>query len=620
MSGSKERKHSKPTSGDRRDTSRWALLVVCGLVVAGWMALPVLGQPTEPPALVEVIDVELVNVEVWVNDRRGRPIEGLLPQDFEIFEDGEPMAVSHFREIRDGRSTDRGPAEPATIEASDSVQDPQSVGDPETIADLAASEDDRGHLVVYFDELHLGASSRKQVLDDLRTFLREQRFPVERVMVIRQTGDLLTEASFGSSPAQLAQALDRLEGSVQGVTATQDLQLAIRRLEDFWEESKQLISQGPISSTGAACSLFLRRSKAEIEIYSRQQRDRLRQTLENLGTTSGLLAGVPGVKTLLYVSDRLELRPGEGLVAYVDAVCPVAGRDENLRGNLEELSSGFRQLTRNANANRVTVHTLQAIGSRRGTTGGADQRSTVRQATQIDWARRTAERDGLSLLAKETGGRMIVDRADFDEALDTLVRDMGTYYSLAYPPPHGGDRQGHRIEVRLRKGIHSGAQIRHRNGYRDKGADERLSEKLQSALYLGEVSNPLAVRLASGELVSNEDGGGDAPEWSLPLHVLVPVESLAFLDQGGDAYAQVELWVARRDMVSLEVTTDSQIFRPRRPPAEAGSELVDLVQHVEISVGTHVLALAVRDQVTRETSYLTTALEIHPPGGLPSGP
>ena len=594
-------------SQSHRSTGRWIRRAVWGVGLMVWMAPMALGQPESGPSLGEVIDVELVNVEVWVHDRRGQPIEGLLAQDFEVLEDGEPMAISHFREVRNGRSTDREPLEAPPAAA------------PDPRLDLAPINDDRGHLIVYFDELHLGATSRKQILGDLRFFLREQRFPPDRVMLVRQTNDLLTEAPFGSTPEQLTGALERLEGSVQGVTATQDLQLSIRRLEDLWEESRQLVNQGPNSNTGAACGIFLQRAKPEIDIYSRQERDRLLKTLRNLGTTSGLLAGVPGVKTLLYVSDRLELRPGEGLLAYVDAVCPQAGREENLRGNLEELSSRFRRLTRDANANRVTIHSLQAFGARRANTGGAEQRSILREAGRVDFARRTAERDGLSVLAVETGGRMIVDRSDFDEALDTLVRDMGTYYSLAYPPIHGGDRQGHRIEVRLRKGIHPGARIRHRNGYRDKGPDERLNEKLQSALYLGEVSNPLAARLASGEMVATEDGRGEETTWSLPLHVLIPVDSLAFLDHAGDAYAQVELRVARRDMVTLEVTTDSQSFRTRRPPPESGSELLDFVHHVEIGVGTHVLALAIRDQVTRETSFLTTALEIHPPGGLPEG-
>ncbi len=55
--------------------------------------------PREAPAFTEVVDVELVNVEAWVNDRKGRSVTGLAVDDFEVFEDGEQVAITHFAEV-----------------------------------------------------------------------------------------------------------------------------------------------------------------------------------------------------------------------------------------------------------------------------------------------------------------------------------------------------------------------------------------------------------------------------------------------------------------------------------------------------------------------------------------
>src|SRR5689334_15008526 len=44
----------------------------------------------------ESIDVDVVNVEVVATDRSGRPVAGLTRGDFELYEDGKPVAVTNF--------------------------------------------------------------------------------------------------------------------------------------------------------------------------------------------------------------------------------------------------------------------------------------------------------------------------------------------------------------------------------------------------------------------------------------------------------------------------------------------------------------------------------------------
>jgi len=42
------------------------------------------------------VDVEVVNVDVVVSDRQGRPVTGLGPEDFELRVDGQSVAVRYF--------------------------------------------------------------------------------------------------------------------------------------------------------------------------------------------------------------------------------------------------------------------------------------------------------------------------------------------------------------------------------------------------------------------------------------------------------------------------------------------------------------------------------------------
>jgi len=61
------------------------------------------------------------------------------------------------------------------------------------------------------------------------------------------------------------------------------------------------------------------------------------------------------------------------------------------------------------------------------------------------------EREGLRVLARETGGRTIVDRNDIRGALDQVVRDSSAYYLIAYESPHPDDGKFHRVSVRVKR-------------------------------------------------------------------------------------------------------------------------------------------------------------------------
>ena len=40
------------------------------------------------------VDVEIVNVDVWVTDKDGKPIDGLKPENFEVFRSGDRVPIT----------------------------------------------------------------------------------------------------------------------------------------------------------------------------------------------------------------------------------------------------------------------------------------------------------------------------------------------------------------------------------------------------------------------------------------------------------------------------------------------------------------------------------------------
>ncbi|MCY4560565.1 MAG: hypothetical protein OXF79_30205, partial [Chloroflexi bacterium] len=57
------------------------------------LAAGLAAQPGE--TFVDTIDVQVVEVDAVVTDRRGRPVSGLQREDFELFVDGEFVEIAN---------------------------------------------------------------------------------------------------------------------------------------------------------------------------------------------------------------------------------------------------------------------------------------------------------------------------------------------------------------------------------------------------------------------------------------------------------------------------------------------------------------------------------------------
>lgn len=564
-----------------------AALVVLGAAVA-------VGQEAEDYRFGDVIDVDLVNVEVWVTDREGVPVTGLTAADFEILEDGEPVTITHFGEVIGDQPTVPVYAREATgaVEGATAGPEPQ----PPVV--------EPGHLVIYFDQLHLVPSSRKRALADLRDFLAAGQVAPERVLVLSQDSELETVATFGSSWEEIDATLVRMEETTpRGAMMESEKRLVIRRLHDLWREARELSGSGPAGGgQDAACSYFLPRAVPDVEIYAAQRRQMISTTLDHLASTAAFLTGVPGMKTLLFLSDALERAPGTDLIAFVRSLCPTES-ETPLFVLSDELSREFRRLTRHANANRVTIYALQTGGLKASFMGGADQAAVdFRAAASFDPAVRQTERDGLSNLAAETGGRAIFNRNELGAELRAIAREMSSYYSLAYEPAHGGDEADHQIEVEL---ANRALRARHRGGYRDKNPDVRMTERLQAAVYLGLVSNPLGVRLGAGSVTTTDKS------WvTMPLHVLIPRQNLVFLPEAEASIAHLSMQVSTRNTRTQKGIFEQRSFRVQEPP-EADQDIVALVVDLVLPPGVHVVAVGLRDDASSEASFVSTTVELN---------
>src|SRR5688500_15126490 len=121
-------------------------LTACLLLLPAGSALAQ-QKPASPEVvdqdLGEIVNVNVVNVDVYVTDKSGKRIQGLTKDDFEVLENGKKVAITNFYAVEGGKAKMIGD------DPVPAAQVPATPGPPGQAAPLP--EDQRLRLVVYID-------------------------------------------------------------------------------------------------------------------------------------------------------------------------------------------------------------------------------------------------------------------------------------------------------------------------------------------------------------------------------------------------------------------------------------------------------------------------------------
>lgn len=567
-----------------------------------------------PPQFGELIEVNVVNVDVHVTDRDGRPVTDLRREDFEVLEDGKRVEVTNFQVLTPGAVAATPPPSPQTPSSrpAQPAAEPASQVPPE----------ERLHLIVYVDNSNLQPAHRGRVLKQLRGFLNDLG-PDDRVMMVtNDVANLTVRLPFTADRTAMETALEEIESaSTQGQESASERRQALTRALHIREAVRKM--DGP-------CSRMI---VAPIESYAESTRQEVLRSINTMTVLVNSLSGVPGRKAVLHVSDGLPVTPGEEVYQLMVEICSggttsgVADvADPDLQGGFTQYSGreamldaqrystveDFNKLAAHANANRVTLYTLQASGLAGMPSASAEwgvDETMLAQFPNIHSIAAANLRNSLTLLASETGGRAIFDANDITDDLRRMKSDLESYYSLGYSPAHSGDGREHSIEVRVKR---KGMQVRHRKGYRDKPAIERAVDKTLAAVYHGFEDNPLDVTLEVGEQRLVE---GDRV--AVPIKLRIPLFRLGIFPQPDQTYrGRLRLLVSTRDGKG-GISPMRQVEVPLQIPPEevlyAMGKFYDYELTLNLEPGEQHVAIAIRDETTTTTSVLSRTLNVSAP-------
>lgn len=536
----------------------------------------------------DAVRVELIEVDALVTDRSGAPVLDLAADEFRLFDNDEPVAITHFV------PPVGAPPRPAESDA----EEPPFV----TLGSPGAPP----RLVIFLDELHLTMRSRHLVFGRLEQVLTDSLPPRTEVMLASFRGSVEVVAPFTRNRKEVVKLLaERLSGASRATANQLESDSLMRQLPRYVETA--LAPPDPMESACAVAGGFVRG-------HAHQVLSRVEGTVAALGQFVRSLSAYAGPKSLLYVSDGLPLVAGQEVYDYLIEICdgsltrssadptlrtlaalePARRFPTTARLEMQELSTHdlWNALAAEANTRRVTLNTVQASGlavSRRASVDGAPASSTTES-----FGRRNHQ-DPLIVMAEETGGRAVLNTNDVAPAVAELIALDSARYVLAFAAPAPGDGKAHRLRLEVAR---PDVELRYRRSYVSRAPNEAIIDGVLASLHHGFVDNTHDLQVAARRL----------PDSKVALEVRVPLSSLVLLPEGDESRGLFTIFVSALDSSGVGTGIRQKSIALRSSPEEGPrSHTVETVLDLEKS-RHYVVAVAVRDELGATTSFTTTAV------------
>ena len=588
-------KHPRAPHASARRGRKAGALAVATALLSLWLA-PAGGaqqpaaQTTEQPEglFVDRIDVRTVNVEVYVTDRDGEPVRGLEKDDFQLLHDGRPVSITNFYRAEEGASVREGVVE-ATSQQAETAPVP-SERSPEAFGGRAAANDlpldQQLHMVLYVDNRNMAPVHRTRVFRQLVDFLHDVVGAGDEVMLVSYDGAVKIEEQFSDDVRSLTRRLlDLSEHSGASTGFARDREDILRAIEQAGSTAEVV---GRVTSE------------------ARSLQSDLRFTVSALRDTIHSLAGLPGRKAVVYVSDGLPLVPGRDLFyAMQNRFADVSALSASMQF---DFARSFRQLAHAANSDRVSFITIDASGleldtgiqaEHRGSSYDNDMRSAV---GAMD---RSNRQNSIRLLAEQTGGVAIIGSNDVRPRLAAAVSSLRTYYSLGFQPSGAGDGRYHTLEVRVDR---PGVVVRHREGYRDKSPATRMEEKVESSLRFDIANDPMGLAVEIGAPVPHQNAG-----YVLPVTVRIPIGRITLIPRGATYVGKLTLFFSALDpdgKISPVGNAPLALEIPEADYREALGKVWTYEGQLLMRSGRQRLAVAVRDELGGEEAIVGRTVEV----------
>lgn len=407
-------------------------------------AAPATGQTSSPrglepsqtvaPTAPLHVTTRLVQINVIVNDKHGKPITGLTKQDFTLLDDKKPQEIQVF-----------------SAETNPLRGQPFYALPPDTYTNRLGTDSGTASSVnvILLDALNTESTDQVLARNQVLKFL-DQLPPQSRVALYWLGNGLYVLNDFTTDDAMLRQALASYKGDFS------------RELAHSKEDDPALNNPNPSVPPGLAGSqISVRgafRSAFDQRVANESVRNRVRLTLAALIAIAHHVGALPGRKNLVWISSSFPLTLGQDKF-------DLNWQNDSGEGFTGQLARAAQSLA-DANIAIYPVDARGILGS--GLTAAKDYSDAPPEFSgegdeHLPSRAAPGNLDTMKVLAERTGGRAFYGTNDLSDAIHRAFDDSRDTYTLGfYPSGNKWDGSFHTIKVSVKI---SGAQVRARTGY-----------------------------------------------------------------------------------------------------------------------------------------------------------
>lgn len=468
----------------------------------------------------------LVEVNVIAQGKGGKPVKGLLPEDFTITDNGKPQKIAVFSENSAAPlPSPATPLPPGTF--TNRIE--QKPGAPSSTT------------VILLDALNTELTDQAYAKAQVLEFLKKLR-PEDHVGIYALGRSLVVLHDFTADPSQLVQKVAAYSGE--------------KFAEMTMAPPAGYVQPDPQDDSGGGAEDPLQRFLAVLLRFDGAFQDletikRTEVTLSALESIAAHLAGVPGRKNLVWVSGAFPLSIGyDGSYTWRAPMGNLALDPMRTRRTYGDEVDRTVRAMQNAN---LAIYPVDARGFMTDSRTSAAQRTANTRPDPLLPKTGLANQGAMWELAARTGGIAYVNTNDLTMAVREAVADSEISYTLAYyPADRKYDGKSRQIKVRAKS---PDLKLRYRQSYVDlpeEAPDEesrqaRLSDAVSSALDAAGVGVTLQIQ------ASKAGGSG------LDLAIRVEPSSISLRQQDGRWNGKLQVVLAQldRDGRQRDAVTDT---------------------------------------------------------------
>ena len=493
-------------------------------------------KPQQQPEDVVRIYTDLVQTDVMVFDKQGRFVNGLKREDFDLRVDGKPQPIEFFERVAAGSADE---------EAQLSAARGSGASNPKNAGPVPL---DRGRTIFFYvDDFHLSAGDLVFLRKALLHFIDSDLGQNDEAVITSASGQIGFLQQLTDNKAVLRAAVERLKARPQNMARDSER-------PPMNEYQALVIDRSPVAMGPSGnnyhdlTNWFIDRKCEELQDCSIRGREVADMLVHNRARTILEQAAAITTNTLAVFESLVRSStqlPGRKLVFFISNGFYLDRRNSDTVQRLD-------QITTAAARNGVVVYAMDARALTTGQPLPGDE-VTIDMSGIIDREQKNellASREGMEVLANNTGGRTIFDTNALDVGLAKALKETSVYYLLAWRRNHEDEnaRKPRHVEVsllgrpdsivRLRQGIFntdSTKNARPTTKKEQKNAEKPSEVKLGEALAAIYPNNELPVALSLDYLRTPDKG------LLLTASLQLMSDSLSFTTVDGKDKAMVDL-------------------------------------------------------------------------------